>query len=130
MLEPRSAGAETCRPPITSLAPVMSARLLLIDDDARLTGMVGDYLRAIPPLTNGVGGRFLAVNRDKRSLALDLKHPAGRDAFLRMVERADVVVESFRPGSWTGSEPAGPWPWTPGSRSRMASACSGPRRAG
>ena len=47
MLEPRSTGAEARRIPISSLAPLMSsARLLLIDDDARLTGMVGDYLRA------------------------------------------------------------------------------------
>jgi crotonobetainyl-CoA:carnitine CoA-transferase CaiB-like acyl-CoA transferase len=38
------------------------------------------------------------VNRDKRSLAVDLKNDAGRRAFLRMVARADVVVESFRPG--------------------------------
>jgi alpha-methylacyl-CoA racemase len=59
---------------------------------------VGDYLRAIPPAKGGISGRFLAVNRGKRSLALDLKTPAGRDALLRMVERADVVVESFRPG--------------------------------
>jgi crotonobetainyl-CoA:carnitine CoA-transferase CaiB-like acyl-CoA transferase len=63
-------------------------------EDPRL----GDYMRAIPPAKDGVGGRFLAVNRDKRSIALDLKAPAARDAFLRMVERADVVVESFRPG--------------------------------
>jgi hypothetical protein len=42
--------------------------------------------------------RFLAVNRHKRSLALDLKSPAGREAFLKMCEKADVVVESFRPG--------------------------------
>jgi len=59
---------------------------------------VGDYLRALPPAKGGMGGRFLAVNRGKRSLALDLKAPAGRDALLRMAEKADVVVESFRPG--------------------------------
>lgn len=59
---------------------------------------VGDYLRAFPPAKGGIGGRFLAVNRGKRSLALDLKAPAGRDALLRMAEQADVVVESFRPG--------------------------------
>ena len=59
---------------------------------------VGDYLRAIPPAKGGVSGRYLAVNRGKRSLARDLKQPAARDAFLAMVERADVVVESFRPG--------------------------------
>lgn len=59
---------------------------------------VGDYMRSIPPAKGGVSGRFMAVNRNKRSLALDLKSEGGRDAFLRMVERADVVVESFRPG--------------------------------
>jgi DNA-binding response OmpR family regulator len=46
MLELRTPGAETRRPLFLSQAPLMSARLLLIDDDARLTGMVGDYLRA------------------------------------------------------------------------------------
>ncbi len=45
MLEARTPGAEVRRPSFSSLAPVMTARLLLIDDDARLTGMVGDYLR-------------------------------------------------------------------------------------
>jgi len=59
---------------------------------------IGDYLRALPPGKAGIAGRFLAVNRGKRSLALDLKAPAGREAFLKMVESADVVVESFRPG--------------------------------
>jgi crotonobetainyl-CoA:carnitine CoA-transferase CaiB-like acyl-CoA transferase len=63
-------------------------------EDPRL----GDYMRAIPPAQGGMSGRFLAVNRGKRSLALDLKSAAGREAFLRMAERADVVVESFRPG--------------------------------
>jgi crotonobetainyl-CoA:carnitine CoA-transferase CaiB-like acyl-CoA transferase len=63
-------------------------------EDPRL----GDYMRPMPPSKGGLSGRFLAVNRDKRSLALDLKAPAGRDAFLRLAARADVVLESFRPG--------------------------------
>jgi alpha-methylacyl-CoA racemase len=59
---------------------------------------VGDYMRAMPPSKGGMAGRFLAVNRNKRSLVLDLKAERGKDAFLRMVAKADVVVESFRPG--------------------------------
>ncbi|HWM86311.1 MAG TPA: CaiB/BaiF CoA-transferase family protein [Kofleriaceae bacterium] len=59
---------------------------------------IGDYMRQIPPAKAGMSGRFLAVNRGKRSLALDLKSEVGRAAFLRMAERADVVIESFRPG--------------------------------
>ena len=58
----------------------------------------GDYLRAMFPGKQGMSGRFLAVNRNKRSLVLDLKTAPGKDAFLRMVAQADVVVESFRPG--------------------------------
>lgn len=58
----------------------------------------GDYMRRLPPAQGGMGGRFLAVNRNKRSLCLDLKSERGQAAFLRMVERADAVVESFRPG--------------------------------
>jgi crotonobetainyl-CoA:carnitine CoA-transferase CaiB-like acyl-CoA transferase len=71
----------------------MGADVVKIEDPR-----VGDYLRAFPPAKGGIAGRFLAVNRGKRSLALDLKAAAARDAFLKMVEKADVVVESFRPG--------------------------------
>ena len=59
---------------------------------------LGDYMRSIPPAAGGLGGRFLQVNRDKRSLALNLKTDAGKAALVRMVKAADVVVESFRPG--------------------------------
>ena len=58
---------------------------------------VGDYLRSIPPAKGGMSGRFLAVNRDKRSLVLDLKTDAGREALLRMVESADVVARVAGP---------------------------------
>lgn len=60
--------------------------------------VVGDYMRQIPPMKGKMSGRFLAVNRDKRSVVLNLKSEAGREALLRMVESADIVVESFRPG--------------------------------
>jgi crotonobetainyl-CoA:carnitine CoA-transferase CaiB-like acyl-CoA transferase len=58
----------------------------------------GDYARGTPPFARNVGQAFLAVNRNKRSAALNLKHPAGREALLRLVDGADVLVESFRPG--------------------------------
>jgi crotonobetainyl-CoA:carnitine CoA-transferase CaiB-like acyl-CoA transferase len=80
-------------PYLTMVLADLGADVVKIEDPR-----VGDYLRAFPPAKAGMAGRFLAVNRGKRSLALDLKAPGGRAAFLRMVERADVVVESFRPG--------------------------------
>ncbi|MDX2093206.1 MAG: CaiB/BaiF CoA-transferase family protein [Kofleriaceae bacterium] len=80
-------------PFLTMVLADMGADVVKIEDPR-----VGDYLRAFPPAKGGVSGRYLAVNRGKRSLALDLKQPAARDAFLKLVEQADVVVESFRPG--------------------------------
>lgn len=58
----------------------------------------GDWLREMPPFVEGVGAWFAAVNRGKKSVAIDLKHPEGRELFLRLVQSADVVVEGFRPG--------------------------------
>src|SRR4051812_683164 len=55
-------------------------------------------MRVFPPMKRGLSGRFNALNRDKRSLCLDLKKPEGRDALLALAPRYDVVVESFRPG--------------------------------
>jgi len=59
----------------------------------------GDYGRFMPP--HGPGGMslyFVAINRNKRSMTLNLKTEQGREIFLRMVGNADVVLESFRPG--------------------------------
>ncbi len=80
-------------PFLTMILADMGADVVKVEDPR-----IGDYLRGIPPAKGGISGRYLAVNRGKRSLALDLKAPAGRDAFLKMAEKADVVVESFRPG--------------------------------
>jgi crotonobetainyl-CoA:carnitine CoA-transferase CaiB-like acyl-CoA transferase len=59
---------------------------------------MGDDTRALPPRWGGDATVFLAVNRNKRSILLDIKSPEGRSALLRLVEAADVVVESFPPG--------------------------------
>src|ERR1039458_6015754 len=59
----------------------------------------GDYGRWIPPYLNGEGAVFHMVNRGKKSVALDLKSDSGREAFLKLAQTADVVVESFRPGT-------------------------------
>jgi len=59
----------------------------------------GDYGRFMPP--HGAGGMslyFLATNRNKRSMTLNLKSSEGCEIFLRLVRKADVVLESFRPG--------------------------------
>ena len=59
----------------------------------------GDYLRVTPPLLDdGTSVLFHALNRGKHSVVVDLKTDDGRADFLRLCERADVVVESFRPG--------------------------------
>jgi crotonobetainyl-CoA:carnitine CoA-transferase CaiB-like acyl-CoA transferase len=66
----------------------------------------GDYVRWAPPYygdeeMQASGTRsalYLSLNRGKRSVRIDLKSEAGRDAFLRLAEDADVVLESFRPG--------------------------------
>ncbi len=95
---------------LTRLLPGGFCSLLLADMGAEVvkvedTGM-GDYVRWAPPYygdeaQQALGTRsalYLALNRGKRSIRLDLKQDAGRDALLRLVDGFDVVLEGFRPG--------------------------------
>jgi formyl-CoA transferase len=59
----------------------------------------GDFTRSAAPFVDGEGAGFLAVNRNKRSIALDLKTERGRELFLELVRTSDVVVENLRPGT-------------------------------
>jgi len=58
----------------------------------------GDYMRWMPPLEDNSSAMFTAINRDKRSLRLDLKTARGHELFLELVARYHVVLETFRPG--------------------------------
>jgi formyl-CoA transferase len=59
----------------------------------------GDETRSTLPFKDGVSVSFQMVNRNKRSLVLDLQHPAAAAAFRRLAAHADVVVENYRPGT-------------------------------
>ena len=63
----------------------------------------GDPMRVMGPpfLPDGESAYFLSINRNKKSMALDLTTPAGRDVFLDLARVADVVWENFRPGVLT-----------------------------
>ncbi|HXW59782.1 MAG TPA: CoA transferase [Solirubrobacteraceae bacterium] len=92
---------------LSRLLPGGFCSLLLADFGADVlkvedTGM-GDYIRWSPPFYDGAhesarSALFLALNRNKRSIRLDLKHERGREALLALVREHDVVLESFRPG--------------------------------
>ena len=77
----------------TMLLADMGADVIKIEDPDQ-----GDYMRWSPPLLDGQSVLFNAINRNKRSVSLNLKSDAGRDLLLRLIEGADVLVEGNRPG--------------------------------
>ena len=77
----------------TMLLADMGADVIKIEDPDQ-----GDYMRWSPPLLDGQSVLFNAINRNKRSVSLNLKSEAGRDLLLRLIEGADVLVEGNRPG--------------------------------
>lgn len=63
---------------------------------------VGDMVRQTAPFLDGESSTFVRLNRNKRSVALDLKAPAGKEIFRRLAAQADVVIENLRPGTMNG----------------------------
>ena len=81
-------------PYCTLMLADMGARVIKIEtpdggDDTRGWG---------PPFIQGESSYFLGINRNKESLTLNLKHPEAQDVLRRLIERADALVENFRPG--------------------------------
>jgi len=81
-------------PYCTFLMAELGARVIKIEPPGK-----GDDAREYGPFKNGVSTYFSSVNRGKESIALDLKAEADRRILDRLLERADVVVENFRPGT-------------------------------
>jgi crotonobetainyl-CoA:carnitine CoA-transferase CaiB-like acyl-CoA transferase len=88
---------------LTRLLPGAAATMQLANFGAEVVKIEeperGDYGRWMPPYLDGEGAVFHMVNRGKKSVALDLKTSGGCEAFLKLAETADVLVESFRPGT-------------------------------
>lgn len=80
-------------PYCTMLLADFGAEVIKIEEPGK-----GDYSRSFPPFLQDFGYWHLQLNRNKKSVVLNLKSEAGRNAFLELVKSADVVVESYRPG--------------------------------
>ncbi len=77
----------------TQLLCNLGADVIKIEDPG-----IGDYMRTVPPTLQGVSYAYIMVNRGKKSLAVDLKRKDGREILYRLVPKADIVMEQFRPG--------------------------------
>jgi crotonobetainyl-CoA:carnitine CoA-transferase CaiB-like acyl-CoA transferase len=87
---------------LTRLLPGPFCTMLLADMGADVVRVEepsgGDYMRWMPPLVDGQSALFNALNRNKRSLTLNLKSEVARELLLGLVEHAAVLVEGNRPG--------------------------------
>lgn len=80
-------------PYCTMLLADMGAEVIKIEEPN-----YGDLARLAPPRLKEEGSLFLTVNRNKKSVTLNLKEPRGVEAFLKLAANADIIVEGFRPG--------------------------------
>ncbi|SHI46187.1 CaiB/BaiF CoA transferase family protein [Desulfofundulus thermosubterraneus] len=87
---------------LTRLLPGPYATMILADLGAEVLKIedpgAGDYMREMGPRLGRESVWFHAINRNKKSMRLNLKAPQGREVFLRLVREFNVVIESFRPG--------------------------------
>jgi len=81
-------------PYCTLLLAELGARVIKVEPPQQ-----GDDARQYGPFKNGKSAYFISVNRGKESIAIDLKSRAGRDTFERLLDKADALVENFRPGT-------------------------------
>ncbi len=75
--------------------------MMLADHGAEVVKIeppTGDSARAMPPFVNGESAPFMTWNRNKRSVVMDLKQPADKAALFELIDRADVLIENYRPG--------------------------------
>lgn len=91
---------------LSRLLPGPYATMLLADMEAEVIKIeepgTGDYMRHFMPRVNGISVFFLAVNRNKKSVTLNLKKERGKEIFMSLVREADVIFEGFRPGVMDG----------------------------
>ncbi|MGH9885031.1 MAG: CoA transferase, partial [bacterium] len=87
---------------LTSMISGPVATMMLADQGAdviKVEPLAGDLVRQMGPNRGGLTATFISSNRSKRSLALDLKSPAGMALLERLIPTADVFVQNFRPGA-------------------------------
>ena len=86
---------------LTRLIPGAVCTCMLGDAGAEVIKVedlnTGDYERQIHPFIGSMASRFLILNRNKKSIALNLKEGKGQEIFFEMVKKADVLIEGFRP---------------------------------
>ena len=88
---------------LTGMVSGPAATMMLADQGADVIKVEnptggGDTTRGVSANAHGLASSYLNNNRNKRSIAIDLKHPRGLPVLMRLVEGADVLVQNFRPG--------------------------------